>query len=43
RIILEIGWNQADNVKTLLKESEFGDIKVIKDYGSFDRVISGVI
>lgn len=42
RIIFEIGWNQAHDVEIMLKETGFQDIKVIKDYAGFDRVISGV-
>jgi release factor glutamine methyltransferase len=42
RVIFEIGWNQAGDVEIILKKTGFRDIKVIKDYAGFDRVISGV-
>ena len=42
RVILEIGWNQACDVKALLKNTGFLDIKIIKDYAGFDRVVSAV-
>jgi release factor glutamine methyltransferase len=41
RIILEIGWNQADDVSLLLGKTGYRDIKIIKDYAGFDRVVSG--
>ncbi len=37
-LALEIGYNQAKDVKTLLKE-HFKNIKVIKDYSKLDRFI----
>lgn len=42
-IIFEIGWNQADDVKDLLRKMRFRNIKVIKDYAGFDRVVSAVM
>lgn len=39
-IILEIGWNQAAAVEDMLKVRGFMEIKVVKDYRGFDRVIS---
>lgn len=40
-IIMEIGYNQAEDVGRLLEESNFKDIKVIKDLNGLDRVICG--
>jgi len=39
RFILEIGFNQKDKVKKILKEEGFYINKVIKDYGNNDRCI----
>lgn len=41
-IILEIGWNQALDVKTLMEKEGFKDIQVVKDYAGFDRVVTGI-
>ena len=41
-IILEIGWNQALEVKTLMEKEGFKDIQVVKDYAGFDRVVTGI-
>lgn len=41
-VILEIGYDQAVPVCEMLKFFEYSDIKVIKDYGSNDRVITAV-
>jgi len=38
-IALEIGYNQAQDVKNILEENNFKDIKIIKDYGNNDRVV----
>lgn len=38
-IALEIGYNQAEDVKRILEENKFKDIKIIKDYGNNDRVV----
>jgi len=39
-LALEIGWDQAREVKAILeKASFFDDIKIVKDYGGRDRVI----
>ena len=37
-IVLEIGYNQAQEVTQLLSEA-FCNIKVIKDYGNCDRIV----
>ena len=41
KLYFEIGYNQADAVSNLMKK-DFKDIKVFKDYGNNDRVVSGV-
>ncbi len=38
KIFFEIGYNQGEPIKDLLKD-KFYDIKVIKDYNNFDRVV----
>lgn len=38
-IFLEIGYDQADAVSCILRESGFGEIEVIKDYAGLDRVV----
>ncbi len=38
-IAFEIGYNQADDISKILKNSRFKDIKVYKDYNDFDRCI----
>ena len=40
-IFLEIGYDQAESVASLLKENLFTDIKVIKDLNGLDRVVCG--
>jgi len=40
-LAFEIGYNQAEAVKLLMKESNFTDVKVIKDFASLDRVVIG--
>ncbi|MBE7033125.1 MAG: peptide chain release factor N(5)-glutamine methyltransferase [Ruminococcaceae bacterium] len=39
-LALEIGYNQGESVKALLKD--FSDVQVYKDYGNNDRVIIGI-
>jgi len=43
RVIFEIGWNQASDVKNILKKYGFKQIQVRKDYAGYDRVITGII
>lgn len=38
-LVLEIGYNQADEVKKILEENNFDDINLILDYGHQPRVI----
>ena len=40
-IFLEIGYNQAQDVKEILQNAGFGDIKIRKDLSGLDRVVSG--
>ena len=42
-LLLEIGWDQAENVKEICRSHGFHDILVFRDYGGRDRVISGYI
>lgn len=38
-LIMEIGCEQAKDVSSILLQAGFGDIKVMKDYSSLDRII----
>lgn len=38
---MEIGYNQAEDVRNLLIENNFTDISVIKDLAGLDRVVCG--
>ncbi len=40
RLLLEIGYDQAKEVASLLENAGFSDVTVIKDYAGLDRVIS---
>lgn len=40
-LMVEIGYNQAEAVKTLLEENKYTDIMVIKDLAGLDRVVCG--
>lgn len=40
KMLLEIGYDQAAQVVSLAKEAGFTEIRVIKDYGGCDRVVS---
>ena len=37
----EVGVDEADDVKRIMEENGFTDIKIIKDYSGNDRVVSG--
>lgn len=41
-LLLEIGWNQAEAVRELLKRAGFCDIRVKKDLAGLDRVVYAV-
>lgn len=41
-LAFEIGYNQGEAVKSLLKEHNFNDIRVIKDFASLDRIVIAV-
>lgn len=40
-IIFELGINQSESVKEMMKKNGFSDIEIIKDLSGIDRVISG--
>ncbi len=40
-LLLEIGYNQAEYLKEILKENGFYDIEVFKDYSGNDRIVKG--
>jgi len=40
-LILEIGYDQADDINKLAINSGFGDISFIKDYAGIDRIFTG--
>lgn len=40
RLLLEIGYDQAQDVSTLLWQAGFADVEVRKDLGGLDRVVS---
>ena len=41
-LFLEIGYDQADEVASLMKEAGYYDVTVIKDYGGNDRIVRGI-
>lgn len=42
RIMMEIGFDQADAVTSMLRDAGFIDIRTARDYGGNDRVVSAV-
>ena len=40
-LFFEIGYNQGKDVKLLMENAGFGDVKVVKDYAGLDRVVYG--
>ena len=40
-IIFEIGYDQSEQVKELLRQKGFTDIEVLKDLSGNDRVVTG--
>ena len=43
KIFYEVGLGQSEEVKNLLKENNFNEIEVFKDYSNIDRVVKGVL
>jgi release factor glutamine methyltransferase len=41
-LFLEIGYDQADAVKSLMREAGYYDVRSIKDYGGNDRIVCGI-
>jgi len=41
-IIFEIGYNQAENIKHMMRENGFNDVKVLKDLQGLDRAVLGI-
>ena len=42
-LLLEIGYNQADDVSVILKENNFKNIEIYKDLAGLDRVAEGQV
>ncbi len=42
-LIMEIGWNQAQDVCHLLEENGYQQIRIVKDLAGNDRVVCGII
>ena len=40
-LAFEIGYNQGEQVKHLMEESNYINVKVVKDFASLDRVVIG--
>lgn len=40
-LLFEIGYDEGDAVRTLMRENAFLDVEVIQDYGGNDRVVLG--
>lgn len=40
-ILLEVGYDQADDVKGIAMNSGIGDIRFVKDYAGIDRIVTG--
>lgn len=40
-LFFEIGYDQGEEVRRLMEEAGYCDIKVVKDYAGLDRVVSG--
>jgi methylase of polypeptide subunit release factors len=36
---MELGYDQKEHIKTLLKESNFSKIEFIQDYQKIDRIV----
>jgi len=42
RLVLEIGWKQAEHVKRILSDNDYTDIEIHKDLNDRSRVITGI-
>ena len=40
-LCFEIGYDQAEDVRSLMENNKFSDIKVYKDLSGLDRVVIG--
>jgi release factor glutamine methyltransferase len=40
RVMLEIGWNQGQEVKEILLQAGYSEVRVVQDLGGRDRVVS---
>lgn len=40
-MFFEIGYDQGEDVKTLMEQAGFGDVNVLQDYAGLDRVVYG--
>ncbi len=40
-VILEIGFDQGESVKRMLKDEDFKNIKILKDLQGLDRIVLG--
>lgn len=41
-LLMEIGYDQGEEVRMLMKEAGYEEIEVVKDYAGLDRVVHGV-
>ena len=41
-LFLEIGYDQAEAVQSLMKQAGYYDVRAIKDYGGNDRIVCGI-
>ncbi len=42
-LILEIGFDQAEDVTKIMKANRFTEVRTIKDFGGCDRVVRGIL
>ena len=42
-LILEIGFDQAEDVTKIMKDNKYMDVRTIKDFGGCDRVVRGIL
>lgn len=43
RLFFEIGYDQGEEVSSLMKQKGYQEVKVVKDYAGLDRVVSGIL